>query len=127
LQENIYTQYSLFTEKRVSLNLLIAVKYTTWKCQFHNEHGAINCRRQVFAFLTANVQPGPKSDQLLDLEGTAATCLPTKQSRLGSSEFLKGVLTSCLEQIGQHLIDKEIDQWLIIRISQVMRAKGGHI
>ena len=31
-------------------------------------------------------QPGPKSNRLLDLGSTAATCPPTKDSRLGSSE-----------------------------------------
>jgi len=66
---------------------------------------------------------GPKSDQLFDLGSTAATCLPTKIRDL---DHLKEALISCREQFGQDLIDKAIDQWLI-RISLVMRAKGGHI
>ena len=54
----------------------------------------------VFAFVTLNVpesgvhwarelaseQPGPKSDRPFDLGSTAASCLPTKDSRLGSTE-----------------------------------------
>jgi len=54
------------------------------------------------------------------LESTAATCLLTKDLRLGSSE------RSVNELLGTDLTgltDKAIDQWLT-RISLVMQAKG---
>ena len=47
------------------------------------------------------------------------------RQKIRDLDHLKEVLMSCWEQIRQDLIDKAIDSCLI-RISLVMRAKGGH-
>jgi len=81
-------------------------------------------RTQVYwARELAIEQPGPK---VIDCSIWAALQQFIYWQKIRDLDHLKEVLTSCWEQIGQDLIDKAINQWLI-RISLVMRAKGGHI
>jgi len=70
-------------------------------------------------------QPGPKSDR-----HSIWRALQQLVYRLTIRDLdldrLKEVLTSCMEQIGQDLIDEAIDQWLI-RISLLCELKGTHL
>ena len=82
----------------------------------------------MLAFLTANI-PEPEFIELDNWPSNTLGLNLIDYSICGAlKDHLKEVRTSCWEQeqIGQNLIDKVIDQWLI-RISLVMRAKGGHI
>lgn len=102
---------------------------------FQQDGAPAHRSRQTIAFLTANVpefiEPEnwpPNSPDLNPVDYSVWGSLQqlVYRQKIRDLDHLKGVLTSCWEQIGQDLIDKAINQWLS-RISLVIRAKGGHI